>query len=575
MNSILDAPSITVQLKRRLIHVKFPFNRELVKLIRTVPEAEWDPKGKVWKFPLALEVIQLLLTVLVPLPNKEIDPKIHDWIAFEQARVAEIDAVLAKTDHELKYERGDDLMPFQRRSVDFLTTAMAAILGDDMGLGKTVQTIATIREMELRDKFPGNNRRYLVICPHQMRGTWEEHVHDWYTGPVTNVSIVGSGAGLTRDAPDGWYIINWDKVSPRLSRLSQIFWEAVIVDESHRMKNRDARRSAAVNKLKGRRRLLLSGTPVRKSPGDLWNQLHFANPGRYSSFYRFFNRHVETEEDLFGHQVVVGIKDEAALQHELRTIMIARKDGDEGVNLGIPPLLPTIRIAVTLEGKQLQTYQTMRDELVAWINGEQDSDDPDLVARNWLTQSLRLKQISGALGTVDPGNDESAKIDALGSLIDEVWEHDPSEKFVVMSQFTTMTDVVERRLQRDGISYCLFTGKKSGIFNADVDKFEAMSRDDVRRTFQSSDVPYIFLATIGAGGEGITLTAARRFVFLDLSWTPGENLQAIKRIHRKGQTRECYCYEILARNTIDYSAILPSLRRKSDIIAEVMGRSEA
>jgi SNF2 family DNA or RNA helicase len=341
-------------------------------------------------------------------------------------------------------------------------------------------------------------------------------------------------------------------------------WDAIVCDESHRMKGRDTKQSKAVRRFKGRRRFLLTGTPVKNEITDLWPQLQFLEPEKWTSYWKFFDRYVAWKEGFFGKEIT-GTRNAEELRERIAGTMLARTIDD--VDLQLPPLVRR-RVTVDLSKAQRTAYDQMRDEFIAEMTG----NDDDVVAANWLTQVLRLKQIAGALGIFSSHNKDSAKIDALMELMDEASD---TEKWVVMSQFRTVVDETTARLREADIPYCEMTGQSCQAWMPGPGGFhQAADRSQLIDWFQRSDKPRVFIATTQTGGEGITLTAARRFVFLDLMWTPADNEQALKRIHRYGQDRTCFIYEVLARNTVDFSAILPTLRKKQDVIDAVMNPKE-
>lgn len=201
-------------------------------------------------------------------------------------------------------------------------------------------------------------------------------------------------------------------------------------------------------------------------------------------------------------------------------------------------------IWVDLDPKQRRAYDQMRKEMVAWL--ETQGDDTPLVAPVVIAQLVRLQQLSVAYAevTVSPQDGStvvlltdppSTKLDALMQLI----EDNPDEPIVIFSQFKQLINLAIARLARSNIDCVYITGDV-----AQADRHLAVKR------FQSNEV-HVFLGTIGAGGEGITLTAASTVVFLDRDWSPARNAQAEDRLHRIGQKNAVQVIDIAASRTID------------------------
>lgn len=551
---------VKVTKARTAIHVKADYDPAFVAVVKTVHGYEWDKAKGTWKFPLDPSMAVELLDRIAPF-QPQLDKAVWDWVRTETHRNQLILQARGADDATLAYEHHALLYRYQRLMVNFMATAGRVLNTDQMGLGKTPETIGAIRELELRGSIdPVAGGYYLIICPNSVKHNWVAEIRRWYN-PDTDIRVVKHGKEFKGMEP-AWYIVNWELMWRRMSYLEPVPWDVIVGDESHRTKNRATSVTKGLMKLKQKapHKFLLTGTPIKNEVTDLWTQLHFLYPERFSSYWKFFDQYAESIEDFYGHKEIVGVRNEEQLREQLSTIAWGRTLDD--IEVELPPLIPKM-IQVDLAGDQLKAYERMRDEFIAWIEGE----DERILAPGWMTQVLRLKQIAGSLGIFYEDKPESAKLDALDDLMDEAPADD---KFVVMSQFETMVQQLRARLEKKGIAYCEMTGKNCRVWTESTGHRKAPNRQELIDYFQNSDTPKVFIATTQTGGEGITLTAARRFVFLDLLWTPGENMQALKRIHRMGQTRTCFVYAIVARNTVDFSAILPTLKKKSDVIRTVL-----
>lgn len=544
---------VTIGKGRTSLEAAFEFDQRLVQLMRQVPGHEYDKRRRVWKFPLDIDSAEALgLALRNAGVGYTVTPPCLDWARDAKALRDSLRLARGSADRTLLYEKASELYRFQRVAVGFLADRGVGLLGDEMGLGKTVVGIATMRELELRH---GYSPRHLIVCPNSKVLDWAEEVERWYPEQV-DVHVVGKKVA---DA-EGFHVVNWEKLIRRPALLAQ-GWVVALADESHKMKNKATKASVTMRKVKAPHRFLLSGTPIKNNVMDLWPQLNYLEPERWPSYWRFFERYVDYEETYFGKEIK-GVRNEAELNGRLGSVMIARRTDDDEVEIQLPPLTLK-KVVVELGGEQRKAYDRMVEEFIAWIEGE----DEQVLAANWLSQVLRLKQIAGSLGIFYPHLEQSAKLDALDDLLDAAPQR---EKFVVMSQFRTMVDQATLRLRKSGTPYCEMTGQSCLAWHPHGGFAHPKTRKELIDHFQQSDVPRVFIATTQTGGEGITLTAARYFAFLDLLWTPADNDQAMKRVHRIGQGRHVTVYQILAKGTVDFSAILPTLRSKRQIIDAVM-----
>lgn len=541
--------------------------------LRRLPEASANRAYTEFKFPKDVELAEMIGDALRKVSASAVSQDgVREWFAEEKRRRDDLVAIKASEEVALLYEKTEDLWHDQKIGVAFMARAKFCLMNDTMGFGKTVEAIAALREIELQDGLDGD-ARYLIVVPNSAKESWARHVDRWHPDPG-EIELVGKGKNLVAGATKpGFYIINWDIIANRLDLLTAVAWDGIVADESHRMKNRDAQRTKAMlallAKAKPEARFLMTGTPVRNHVPDLWTQLHGLDPERFPSFWSFVGRYLEMEDVSHGrgkHKEFRGYKDggEADLNRTLRGLRIGRDNAKD-----LPPVLHT-ETWVELGPKQRKAYEQMRDEFVAWVS----DSEPEVVAANWLSQALRLKQIAGTLAALSDVEDESAKLDSLMEKVKDFQEQE--EPVVIMSQFTSILWPLRDRLEKAKIAYVEMTGPHKRAWHPHLGYTNLKTGGNVEYAFQETyksgpDKIDVLIATIQTGGEAITLTRARLFEFLDLTWVPGEVDQAWKRVHRGGQTRNVIVDKILAKGTVDELTILPTLRTKQEIIDSISG----
>ena len=220
----------------------------------------------------------------------EANPKIHldervtgmlAELVAEHERAAATVALSYAEDADLDgLELGGVLHPFQRAGVRYALERRRTFIADEQGLGKTVQALAAL---ERDDAFPA-----AVVCPASMKLTWERETHIWL--PNRTVAVLdgrtdGSWAGDAEDADI--VVLNYDILEAHLAKLAGRGLRALILDESHYVKNPRARRTKAALELAERLptdalRFGLTGTPILNRPEELVAQLRIL--GRLQDF---------------------------------------------------------------------------------------------------------------------------------------------------------------------------------------------------------------------------------------------------------------------------------------------------
>jgi SNF2 family DNA or RNA helicase len=179
----------------------------------------------------------------------------------------------------------------------------------------------------------------------------------------------------------------------------------------------------------------------------------------------------------------------------------------------------------------------MRKDMLAWVG---EHEDEPVSAPVVIAQLTRLQQFSDAFGTIDKEAgkmvlaDPSTKLDAVMQILGST-----AEQVVIFSQFSQVIKLLGKRLEKAKISHGLFIGDTP-----------AQQRSQIISDFQSGKLK-VFAGTIQAGGVGITLTAASTVVFIDRTWSPSLNRQAVDRLHRIGQKNAVQVIDIISRGTID------------------------
>uniref|UniRef100_A0A1D1YTW9 SWI/SNF-related matrix-associated actin-dependent regulator of chromatin subfamily A-like protein 1 n=1 Tax=Anthurium amnicola TaxID=1678845 RepID=A0A1D1YTW9_9ARAE len=282
------------------IAAKFPYHQLLVEAFRKLPRASWHAKERLWMFPAsslsaAEEILDGIARVHVEL--QKLDPLVHRALA----------AASAIPDLRDLYDRmptflQSKLLPFQRDGVRFvLHHGGRALLADEMGLGKTLQAIAVTAC--IRESWP-----VLILTPSSLRLHWASMIQHWLKIPSPDILVVLSQSGGSNRGGfnvvysnfkasihlDGVFnIISYDAVQKLHDVLMESEFKVVIADESHFLKNGQAKRTNASVPIlqKAQYAILLSGTPALSRPIELFKQLQALYPDVYKNVHEYGNRY--------------------------------------------------------------------------------------------------------------------------------------------------------------------------------------------------------------------------------------------------------------------------------------------
>lgn len=358
---------------------------------------------------------------------------------------------------------------------------------------------------------------------------------------------------------------------PKCGWLLKAHWDLVVLDEAHRIKNHDAQWTHNIKKLRAQYKHVMTGTGFINNPAEVWSLLNFLYPKTYTSYWKFREKYCD-EDDYNGYRRIVGIKteNEQEFKELVRTVGVRRSMIECFPNIKEP--IETV-VPVELNGKQKQMYvEIMRDLHTLDAKGE------PLHSPNVLSMLNRLRQICVATPEVtgeyyDEINERkitqvklvepSNKLDALMELIDGLeWDSEVKDQVVVFSAFRDPLELLKTRLEKKNIEYLHLRSEMN---------------EQQRYTMWHDTWPkkqhQVFLCTLAVGSESINLTSAHRAVFLDQSWSPKDNNQAIGRIYRPGQTGAAQIIYIRAEGTVDYR-IVDANNTKTSWFKQIFGTDD-
>lgn len=522
------------------------------ELVKRVPGTRWDKQHRLWYVPLSWAACVTLRGVFES--KLEIGPELTKWAEAELTdRVTPCLALRDAEDADLPagiVPDGLALEPRQRAGALFMATARRAANCDGMGSGKTVQTIAALETIG-DGAYPA-----VVVCPNSMKSVWEREFATW--APHRRVQALAGGAAKRRKAIEALgaeldvAIMSWESLRTHSKcagygpmkltekereekELNAAPLRTFVADEAHRAKSPKAQQTRAAWAVAWgcENRFALTGTPLANTPADTWSIMHMLAPDEWPAKTAFLDRFALLSWSSFGFMNVVGIRGDT--KDEFFAILnprFIRRPTQMVVPALLPKLPPQIR-RVELAPKQRKAYDQLRKSLLAELDGGV------LMASNPLTRLTRLKQLASAYCEIDDaGNvrmtDPSCVLDALEDILEETGD----EQVVAFTESRQLVDLAAARLEKKKVPFGLIAG---GV--------DAALRQKAVDEFQAGQLR-VMLATLGAGGEGLTLTASRHPVFLERSFSLVKNLQGEDRTWRKGQDREVQPIYVVPEDTV-------------------------
>ncbi|XP_078439434.1 chromatin remodeling factor CHD3 (PICKLE) isoform X2 [Wolffia australiana] len=482
---------------------------------------------------------------------------------------------------------GGKLHPYQLEGLNFLRYSWSkgthVILADEMGLGKTIQSIAFLASL-----FGENVSPHLVVAPLSTLRNWEREFATW--APQMNVVMYfgsSQARGIIREYEffypkdklnikkkksfkdesqkqkrltkfdvllTSYEMINMDSTS-----LKSINWQCVIVDEGHRLKNKDSKLFTALKLFPSKHRILLTGTPLQNNLDELFILMHFLDAGKFSSLEEFQKefKDINQEEQI------------ARLHKMLAPHLLRRVKKD--VMKDLPPKKELI-LRVELSSKQKEYYKailTRNYQILTRRSGAQISlINVVMELRKLCCHAYMIEGVEPEEEPKDPNEglrrllEVSGKMQLLDKMMVKLKEQ--GHRVLIYSQFQHMLDLLEDYLNYKKWSYERIDGKINGAERQiRIDRFNA-----------KNSTRFCFLLSTRAGGLGINLATADTVIIYDSDWNPHADLQAMARAHRLGQTNKVMIFRLITRDTIE-ERMMQMTKKKMVLEHLVVGRLKA
>lgn len=453
------------------------------------------------------------------------------------------------------------LRPHQREGVAFMLNCCTgnrvnkyhgSILADEMGLGKTLQAITVASTLMSDPSFQVNST--LVACPVSLVRNWAEEIHKWMDSDNVDVFHVLSGKSFKpnlkrfeESSKPKFFIMGYESIRSQSAILAKVSIGLIIADEGHRLKNSEGNQTIrALNKIQSNKRIILTGTPIQNNLDELYSICNFVNPnmlGSVDSFRNVYSGPISTSRDEKGSDQSKKLGTIRA-QYLTRIISLftIRRTADLLKNF-LPPKREFI-LFCRMGEKQKEEYK----ELIASKEFEQATSKGQTASA--LICIRKLRELSLCKRSEENElQEESGKTVLLSHIISQVKQN--KDKIVIVSNFRKTLDLANQ------------ISKKCNILTQRLDgSTDQSQRQTLVHAFNTSEYPIAFLLSAKAGGVGLNLIGANKIVLMEPEWNPSIDKQAVARIWRDGQTKQCSVYRLVSTLSIEEKIIQRQLTKE-------------
>jgi len=433
-----------------------------------------------------------------------------------------------------------------------------ALLADEVGLGKTIEVGMILKEMHYR----GTDDAVLILTPAQLAQQWQAEMLEKF-GLDFTCNYDDDFAGF--DAQDHVIAsIDTAKSDRHRSTVLARDWDVLVLDEAHYVKNEDTDRYELLEKLSYDYAFFLTATPIQNDVTDLYNIISLLRPGLFGTREAFHHYFVNKSQET--------LVNRNELQNRLREVMI-RNRRDE-TDIDFTPRNVTTRTFEPSPAEQ-DLYQSVTDYVRTAYGEDQGQKlvlmtlQKEVVSSPEALKQTVERQLDVEDGKIIPHADQlerildrveavetPTKLESVQRITSEARERVDKGRVIVFTQFRATQQKLIETLADEGYTTHPFHGGHTSDEKEEI----------VERFEEEGGV----LVSTDAMNEGRNLQFCNVIVNYDLPWNPMKVEQRIGRIHRIGQDREVYVFNIALEDTIE-EYVLERLYHKIDLFQQSVG----
>ncbi|XP_036119857.1 DNA repair and recombination protein RAD54B isoform X1 [Molossus molossus] len=480
------------------------------------------------------------------------------------------------------------LRPHQKEGIIFLYECVmgmrvngrcGAILADEMGLGKTLQCISLIWTLQCQGPYGGKPviKKTLIVTPGSLVNNWRKEFKIWLGSERIKIFTVDQDHKVEEFIKSPLYsvmIISYEMLLRSLDQIKNVKFDLLICDEGHRLKNSAIKTTTALISLTCEKRIILTGTPVQNDLQEFFALIDFVNPGilgSLSSYRKIYEEPIIISRQPSASEEEKELGEKRAAELICVTGLFFLRRTQEVINKYLPPKIENV-VFCRPGALQIELYKKLlNSQAVRFCLQGSLENSPHLICIGALKKlcnhpcllfnSVKEKECSSTwdeneerslyegLINVFPANydplmfaeKESGKLQVLTKLLAVILELRPTERVVLVSNYTQTLNILQEVCKRHGYAYTRLDGQTPISQRQQiVDGFNSKYSSD-----------FIFLLSSKAGGVGLNLIGGSHLVLYDIDWNPATDIQAMSRVWRDGQKHPVHIYRLLTTGTIE------------------------
>ena len=431
-----------------------------------------------------------------------------------------------------------------------------ALLADEVGLGKTIEVGMILKEMHFRE----TNDSVLILTPAQLAKQWQAELREKFGLEfVCNYDDDFNGF----DSHD-YIIASIDTAKSDRYRQAVLkrHWDALVLDEAHYVKNEETDRYELIDQLTYNYAFFLTATPIQNELTDLYNVVSLLRPGLFGTRDVFHQYFINSDQET--------LVNRNELQDRLNKVMIRNRREDTDVDFTerrvdtrkfdpspaerelYQAVSDYVKGAYSQDQGQKLVLMLLQKEVVSSPEALETTIRKRLDDQSELTQTEELESIIDLINNIDTVTKQERLLD----IVEEARENVEKGRVIVFTQFRATQRRVAERLASEGYTVHSFHGGHS-----------SQEKEEIIESFEEQGG---ILVSTDAMSEGRNAQFCNILVNWDLPWNPMRVEQRIGRIHRIGQKRQVYVFNMALKDTVE-EYVLERLYHKIDLFQQSVG----
>ena len=423
----------------------------------------------------------------------------------------------------------------------------SALLADEVGLGKTITAGMVIKECLVR----GFVNKVLILTPPSLVDQWVAELDEKFNMKFTIIENESDWDKSDLVIASIDRVKTFDKNIKRFKhqRAHEIPWDLLIVDEAHKLKQKNTTRWRFVDRMQKKRFLLLTATPFQNDLLELYNLLHLLRRGHLGTLQEFRNKFLYKGNKRMPLNPL-------ELRRRLQEVMVRRKRGETGIEY--KKRIPKIEI-VHLTPQEKKIYDSICSLLkTKYLSASGDQLHGKLIIYAILPKvtSSSRSAVESLLKIVESDKYHSETRQLAQEIIDDY------KVLTKDSKIEKLIEIVEKVLKNDKDSKILLYTKhpttlkyiveKLAPYNLKIVEFVGgLTREEKTRRIDSFRNHSQIMISTETGAEGLNFQFCNVLINYDLPWNPMSVEQRIGRLDRICQTRDMYIYSLATKDTME------------------------